>query len=65
MPTTPTLPIDTRAAALTLAARAECDPRTARRALREGPGAIGTETIRRRLVREMRAMGLMPAKPGR
>lgn len=44
--------------ALTLAARAECDPRTAARALREGLAKIRTVAVRERLEREMREMGV-------
>jgi hypothetical protein len=49
--------------ALTLAARAECDVRTAARALREGPAAIRTTVVRERLEREMRALGVEAATP--
>jgi hypothetical protein len=48
------------AIARTLAARADCDARTARRALREGVLAIRSIAVRERLDREMRVLGLDP-----
>ena len=53
------LPADRRALSLILAARAECDPRTARRALEEGPRSIRAELVRARVERAMRALGLL------
>jgi len=44
--------------ALALAARTGCDPRTAARALREGPDAIRTTLLRERLSRAMGEMGI-------
>jgi len=44
--------------ALQLAAAAECDPRTAARALRNGPQVIRPALVRERLERAMRALGL-------
>ncbi len=44
-----------------LAARAECDPRTARRALTEGVDAVRVVTLRERLSREMAALGIREA----
>lgn len=49
------IPIPT-VAALRLAAAAECDPRTAARALREGTQVIRVATVRERLERAMREM---------
>jgi hypothetical protein len=50
--------IDERTTTLTLAARAQCDPRTALRALREGPDAIGVLMVRERVRRAMRELGI-------
>ena len=47
-----------RTAALTLALRAQCDERTAVRALREGPGVIRVIAVRERVADAMRALGL-------
>jgi len=44
--------------ALELAAAAQCDPRTVRRALRDGLACIRTTMIRERLERAMRLRGL-------
>jgi hypothetical protein len=44
--------------ALTLAARTGCDPRTALRAMREGPDAIRKTIVRERLERAMGEMGV-------
>jgi hypothetical protein len=63
MHTPPTPHLTPNILALTLAARAECDPRTAARALREGPGAIRTTNVRERLEREMRALGVEARRP--
>jgi hypothetical protein len=49
-----------RATALLIAARAECDPRTAARAMREGPHIIRPLVVRDRVTRVMREMGLAP-----
>ena len=46
--------------ALQLAAAAQCDPRTAARALRGGTGLIRTRLIRERLERAMREIGVVP-----
>jgi hypothetical protein len=54
------IPTTDRATALVIAARAECDPRTARRALDVGPHTIRTLTVRDRVTRVMREMGLAP-----
>lgn len=55
-----TTPEASRSLTLTLADRAECDPRTAARALVEGPSTIRIRTVRARLEREMRALGVEP-----
>jgi hypothetical protein len=65
MGTTHTLDVatmDPRAAALILAAHAECDFLTAERAIREGPDRIRTRALRRRLRREMVALGIPGAQ---
>jgi hypothetical protein len=48
-------PLTARTRALELAARAECDVRTAARALRDGPDVIHTIAVRERLRRAMGA----------
>ncbi|HEX3343073.1 MAG TPA: hypothetical protein VHS09_00820 [Polyangiaceae bacterium] len=58
MTTTSTTSVDERTTALTLAARSQTDPRTALRAMREGPDAIGVLVVRERLRSAMREMGL-------
>lgn len=54
----PRSPVD-RATVLTLAIRAEIDPRTARRALEEGPEAC-RPLVRERVRRALEAMGIRP-----
>lgn len=49
-----------RAAAFILAAKAEIDPRTARRALERGALAIHGEVVRERTSRAMDELGLIP-----
>jgi hypothetical protein len=49
--------------AMTLAARASCDRRTAVRALRKGAGAIRTIVVRERLARALGELGIVRATP--
>lgn len=51
-----------RAATLLLAAKAEIDPRTARRALERGVAAIHGEVVRERAARAMNELGLTPGE---
>jgi hypothetical protein len=60
MNTARTIPIDMRSV-LRLAAAAECDPRTAERALREGPHVIRTRVVRDRLTAALAAEEPRPA----
>lgn len=61
--TAPSAALDERAAALTLAARAQVDPRTALRALRAGtPDVIGVLAARERVRAAMVDMDLIHAE---
>lgn len=54
-----TLPVSSLTA-LRLAASAGCDPRTAARALRDGPQAIRGAYVRERIERAMLELGVAP-----
>lgn len=52
--------MSTRALALALAARLDCDPRTAERLLTEGPSVIRSRRIRERAPAVLAELGITP-----